>query len=237
MNISDMQKENDYWNRELRKLIPDDDYKKVMHCHFCELEGDFLCFSAIYGNLSEIIPKDKVVVDLGCNAGLQGYFFKDHKRYIGIDDTPMKSKYPIPEHDYIWYIRNGEPVPPYFSSENHHVLRAGSPNSTHICSTVQDYLNGLNMEQKNWLNEKCFAIMSYVPSREAFDMAEKAFSNFAWYYPYDVDKTGKADYYYDGNKIRLNGLTYDFQPYDRIKMAELKSEIKAVISREEEMER
>jgi hypothetical protein len=190
----------DYWTEKLRKLIPTKEYKRIMDSPFCELEADFLCFSDIYGSLAELIPKDKIILDLGCYAGLQSYFFCSHKGYLGIDATPMESRFPKPEHDYLWYVRNLELIPEYFNQLFQ--PRVNCPNSQYICATIQDYIKGLNMEQLLWHNENCFAIMSYVPDREAFDMANKAFHNFAWYYP--------GGDYYDGNKIRLNGNIMDF---------------------------
>ena len=38
-----------------------------------------------YKNISEIIPKNNIVVDCGCHIGLQQVFFNEHKKYIGID--------------------------------------------------------------------------------------------------------------------------------------------------------
>lgn len=51
----------------------------------CELEGDFLGFIEEYEVLSKIIPKNFTIVDLGCYAGAQGFYFRNHKKYIGVD--------------------------------------------------------------------------------------------------------------------------------------------------------
>lgn len=219
-------KMDDYWDKKLKELIPADDLKRCLQSPFSELEGDFLCFADVYGWLSEIIPKDKVIVDLGCNQALQGYFYSEHKGYIGIDVTLMESRCPKPEHDYLWYVKNHEPIPDYFDfGKNHHIYRANCPNSTYIVSDIKKYLQSKNTEESNWLKENCFAIMSYVPDREAWDMAEQFFPNIAGYY---------GGGYYGRDIIRLNGKTYDFAPYDKAYMQNL---IKELNDKEEEMER
>ena len=198
-----------YWNEELKKLIPLDDYKRVMNSPFNELEPDFLCFANIYGILKDIIPKDKIILDLGCCAGLQGYFFTEHKGYIGVDLVPYESKYPQPEHDRLWYLKNYEPLPEYYQTQNYFQLRANCPNSKYITSSIEDFINNLTEEEKEWYNTNCYVIMSYVPDRKGFELAEKTFDNFAWYYP-----ANDNEYFYDGNKIRLNGTITDFSVFE-----------------------
>lgn len=50
-----------------------------------ELDHSFLGFLDQYYHLSEIIPKDFTVIDLGCAFAPQAYFFQEHKEYIGVD--------------------------------------------------------------------------------------------------------------------------------------------------------
>lgn len=194
------------WTEKLRKLIPEEEMQKVLESPFCEVDNDYLGFTEVYGNLAEIIPKDKVILDLGCYAGLQGYFFRDHKGYIGIDECPMESKYPKPEHQPFWYVSKNMPVPDscqyYNSLENFFVPRANCPNSTYVVSKIQDYIKGLTEDELKWINGNCFAIMSFVPDKEAFDMAKAVFDNFAWYY---------GDNLYGQDKIRYEGKEYDFR--------------------------
>ena len=200
------------WNEKLRQLIPLDEYKRVLNSDFCELEYDFLCFEEVYGTLSEIIPKDKTIIDLGCYAALQSYFFKDHQGYIGIDEVPMESSYPKPEHDRLWYARNGEELPDYYKDENLFVPRAACPNATYVVSKIQDYLTSRTEEEKKWLQQNGFAIMSYVDDREAWDLAKRYFPNIAGYYPSD---------YYGRNILRLGDFTCSFKPYDKTYMENL----------------
>lgn len=51
----------------------------------CDIDGDFLGFTDIYKHLSKIIPKGRVILDLGCAYGTQAVYFQKHKKYIGVD--------------------------------------------------------------------------------------------------------------------------------------------------------
>lgn len=220
----------DYWTKKLRELIPDREYERILDSPFCEVDCDYLGFTEVYGNLAEIIPKDKIILDLGCYAGLQGYFFKDHKGYIGIDECPMESRHPKPEHHEGWYIANHMPVPDdcrdYYSIQNIFIPRVNCPNSTYITARIQDYIKGLSEEKLEWINENCFVIMSFVPDKEAFDMAKETFNNFAWYYGNDL---------YGKDKIRYNGIEYDFKLDDKEML--INPPVLENIDKEEELDR
>ena len=82
-----------YWANEL---------KKVFSYDRCELEGDFLGFTATYRHLSMIIPLHFTVVDFGCNHGCQAFYFKTHKKYIGIDATiPLEHRLNTPNSEHL----------------------------------------------------------------------------------------------------------------------------------------
>lgn len=44
----------------------------------------YVCYFKDYVDLAKKIPKDKIVVDVGCSFGLQHLLFQKHKGYIGI---------------------------------------------------------------------------------------------------------------------------------------------------------
>lgn len=50
-----------------------------------EIDSSFLCFGDEYRHLSEILPKDTVIIDLGCAYNPQAYYFKDFDRTISVD--------------------------------------------------------------------------------------------------------------------------------------------------------
>ena len=52
---------------------------------FGDIDPSFPGFVGQYYLLSKLIPKDRVVYDMGCSYGLQAWFFRDHCKYIGVD--------------------------------------------------------------------------------------------------------------------------------------------------------
>jgi hypothetical protein len=44
----------------------------------------YVCYFKDYIEIANLIPKDKIVVDVGCGFGVQQVLFRDHKGYIGI---------------------------------------------------------------------------------------------------------------------------------------------------------
>lgn len=45
----------------------------------------FMGFTRVYKNLLDIVPKHYTIIDLGCCYAPQCYYFKDYKKYIGVD--------------------------------------------------------------------------------------------------------------------------------------------------------
>ena len=70
---------------ELFDEIPKELMNKVFEYDKCEFAIDFLGFAEYYKALATIIPKGKTIIDFGCNQAVQSWYFREHKRYIGID--------------------------------------------------------------------------------------------------------------------------------------------------------
>ncbi len=50
--------------------------------------------SYIYNAISKIIPLSFEVIDFGCGKAQQAWYFRNHKKYIGIDNiTPIGNRY------------------------------------------------------------------------------------------------------------------------------------------------
>ena len=47
-------------------------------------EDGYTCYVDENIKIARLIPKDKMVVDVGCSFGLQHILYQDHKGYIGI---------------------------------------------------------------------------------------------------------------------------------------------------------
>ena len=64
-----------------------DELKRLSKYPYCELGPDFLGFLDIYFDLKEKVPKDFIILDMGCYQAVQAYYFKDYTKYIGIDNA------------------------------------------------------------------------------------------------------------------------------------------------------
>ena len=62
-----------------------EELKRVSNQEMCDIDSSFLGFVDTYYHLSKIIHKDWVVVDLGCAYAPQGYYFRNHTEYIGVN--------------------------------------------------------------------------------------------------------------------------------------------------------
>lgn len=136
--------------KELRSLIPDDEYHEVMSQDMCELDSEFLGFVDVYKNLSRIIPKGSIVIDFGCYLAAQTYFFARHKMYIGVDVVSMRRFTPPNSVHYTMSIQNfiQIEVPKLFEEYDELKLCA-------ICSYVPDF-QATEMVRKTFPNVFCY---------------------------------------------------------------------------------
>lgn len=74
--------------KEEEKLV-----SKLLCQDYSEHSPDFLGFISHYWKMSNIIPKNKQIVDVGCNVGFQSLFFKNHHSYIGIDPMEINRRF------------------------------------------------------------------------------------------------------------------------------------------------
>lgn len=75
---------------ETFKLIPKEEYIRVMYSGDSELDCEFLCFEENYIPLVPYIPDDWTVVDLGCYQAAQAYHFTGKAAYVGVDCFDLK---------------------------------------------------------------------------------------------------------------------------------------------------
>lgn len=136
--------------KELRSLIPDDEYHEVMSQDMCKLDSEFLGFVDVYKNLSRIIPKGSIVIDFGCYLAAQSYFFARHKMYIGVDVVSMRRFTPPNSVHYTMSIQNfiQIEVPKLFEEYDELKLCA-------ICSYVPDF-QATEMVRKTFPNVFCY---------------------------------------------------------------------------------
>lgn len=73
---------------ELFRIIPRDKVCEVFRksktvCAECS--HSFLGFEKVYKAVTMFVPKDKIIIDLGCGYAFQSWYFRDYKRYVGVD--------------------------------------------------------------------------------------------------------------------------------------------------------
>lgn len=76
---------NDNDIHPLLNIIPGEQIQKVFNQDYCDIDCHFLGFTETYEKLSQIIPKDFTVIDLGCSYNAQSFYFIHHYRYIAVD--------------------------------------------------------------------------------------------------------------------------------------------------------
>ena len=75
-------------NCELYEIIPKDKIKHIVDASgtaLAECDSTFLGFEDAYKAVTLFVPKDKVILDLGCSYAFQSWYFRSYKRYIGVD--------------------------------------------------------------------------------------------------------------------------------------------------------
>lgn len=73
---------------ELYKLIPREKIEHVFQTSQtvgAECDYTFLGFEEIYKAVTLFVPKSKVIIDLGCGYAFQSWYFRDYRKYIGVD--------------------------------------------------------------------------------------------------------------------------------------------------------
>ena len=100
---------------ELFKLIPRDKINRVFQMSqtaSAECGYDFLGFEKIYKAVTMFVPRSKVIIDCGCAYAFQSWYFRDYRKYIGIDNGVCKSDVLETENSEFyftniqWFIKN-----------------------------------------------------------------------------------------------------------------------------------
>ena len=77
--------ELEFWVRQLNDPERFEKYtEEIIVNEDVRTEGWQLGYMTENIKIAEMIPKDKIVIDVGCGFGFQHILFKDHKKYIGI---------------------------------------------------------------------------------------------------------------------------------------------------------
>lgn len=122
----------------LLKQAKDTELKRVFSYENCELALSFVGFLHSYKDLSESLPEDFTIIDIGSYQAVQSEYFKDFEGYISVDlGCPESARY--------------------------HTL-----NSTHFEMSGQDFIKDIlpALKESGLDLNKTFCICSYVPDEK-----------------------------------------------------------------------
>lgn len=107
MNLPKVSEYLDELDREDRELgrtlyaLDKEMLRRVVDAQEMSLDFEFLGFTSVYRHLAHIVPLHFTIVDLGCNAACQSYYFRKHKGYIGIDRLALDARFRLPGHEHL----------------------------------------------------------------------------------------------------------------------------------------
>ncbi len=146
---------------ELFTMIPREKIEKIFReseTAGAELDYTFLGFEEVYKAATLFVPKNKVIIDLGCGYAFQSWYFRDYRKYIGVDishvsDCVLKT------------------------------LEIGNSEFYHM--SIQDFIS--RVIPNIWYSlDEIFAICSYVPDESARKLVRETFPYCLVYYPVGI---------------------------------------------------
>ncbi len=75
-------------NCELYTIIPREKIQHVFETSLTasiECSPSFLGFEKVYKAVTLFVPQNMIILDLGCGYAFQSWYFRDYKKYIGVD--------------------------------------------------------------------------------------------------------------------------------------------------------
>lgn len=70
---------------DLIKQIPKELIDKMFKNADIDVDYTFLCFEEVYKAVTWFVPKNTIIIDFGCAYAFQSWYFKDYKKYIGVE--------------------------------------------------------------------------------------------------------------------------------------------------------
>jgi hypothetical protein len=61
-----------------------------------DIEPAFLGFLGWYHAAADLVPTDWTIFDLGCAYAIQSWFFRNHRKYVGVDVSPIERRFVLP---------------------------------------------------------------------------------------------------------------------------------------------
>lgn len=144
---------------ELYRLIPKDKLSRIFETSQtvgAECDYTFLGFEEVYKAVTLFVPKNRVIIDLGCAYAFQACYFKDYRKYIAVDNGFYDARMIIDELE----INNAE----------------------FLHMSIQTFIKEVFPTLGYWIDE-VFGICSYVPDESAREMVRNFFPHCLVYYP------------------------------------------------------
>lgn len=145
---------------ELFKLIPREKINKIFTTSQtvgAECDHTFLGFEEIYKAVTLFVPKDKIIIDFGCAYAFQSWYFRDYRKYIGVDNGVRCQDVLETENSEFYFMSIQEFIRKIFP-----ILGYRKEEMFAICSYVPD-------EEAREMVRKCFLYcLVYYPERSAF---------------------------------------------------------------------
>lgn len=147
--------------------MPENVRERALVENCAELGPDFLCFETFYQAVAATWPTDMNVIDVGGFVGLQGWLFRDFRRYICVDSYDFRSR------------GEGIPTP----------SRCELPgNGLHVLSDGIGYLSNI-LQFPVDLSRDLF-VCSAVPNTRVREMVSKMPNSVVWYPGEDMLASG-----------------------------------------------
>lgn len=157
---------------ELYTLIPKEKIDRIFEkseTASTELDYTFLGFEDVYKAVTLFVPKDRIIIDFGCGYAFQSWYFKDYRKYIGVDVSPVGK-------DVLDILETG-------NSEFYH-MRIQDFIRNHVRKDRYGFCDIKLENMECQTVENVFAICSYVPDTEAQRLVRETFPHCLVYYPH-----------------------------------------------------
>jgi hypothetical protein len=120
--------------RTLLSVVPQQCHL-VLHQPYADIDPSFLGMVETYEALSHLIPKHWTVLDIGCSYAPQAYYFREHKRYIGVNlpQRPRLQTFCFANSEFVWM--RGED---FINSKHALMLQLNLEQTFAICNYVPD---------------------------------------------------------------------------------------------------
>lgn len=121
---------------ELFKIIPKEKIDHIFQSSQtvgAECDISFLGFEKVHKAVTLFVPKRKVIIDCGCAYAFQSWYFRDYRKYIGIDNGVCKNDVLETENSEFYFMSIQNFIENVFST-----LGYGLYDVFAVCSYVPD---------------------------------------------------------------------------------------------------